>query len=112
MQILVVVPAAHAAEVAGPDVTVAGYSTIREAVEALRTPADAALLYSDLPPESQRALAAAVKENGRPVIEVRGERWDGETQSELSAACRGVISGFGFGGVAAAIALLRRERAG
>jgi 3-dehydroquinate dehydratase len=112
MRILVVVSAARAGEVSGPGVTVVGYSTVREAVEGLQTPADAAVLYSGLPPESQPALAAAVREGGRPVIEVRGERWDGETQSELSAACRGVISGFGFGGVAAAIALLGREAAG
>jgi len=52
-------------------------------------------------------LVDAVIASGRPCIEVRAERWDGRTPSPLSAACNGVISGFGVSGVRAACALLR-----
>jgi len=54
-------------------------------------------------------LASAVVSVGKPVIEVRAARWDGETPSPLSAACRGVISGFGDAGVVAAVRLLRSQ---
>jgi 3-dehydroquinate dehydratase len=70
------------------------------------------LLSDGLDEAGQQAVAVAVRASGRMVVEVRSARWDGETQSQLSAACRGVISGFGGAGVAAAVALIQREAAG
>ncbi len=68
----------------------------------------AAVLVSDgLLADDLEQAAEAVRGCGRPVIEVRSERWDGATSSPLSAACRGVISGFGPAGVQAAVALAR-----
>jgi hypothetical protein len=78
-------------------------------VAALAGPFDAAVLVSDgLPSKDLERLSEAVVACGRPVIEVRSERWDGQSPSPLSAACRGVISGFGEGGVAAAVGVLKR----
>jgi hypothetical protein len=51
-------------------------------------------------------VASAVTASGRPCIEVRSERWDGESPSPLSAACRGVISGFGVDAARQAAAAL------
>ena len=71
---------------------------------------DAAVLVSEgLVPADLAALAAAVTAAGRPVIEVPFARWDGESYSPLSAACRGVISGFGAAGIAAALEVLRTD---
>lgn len=70
----------------------------------------AAVLVTDgLPPEALPFAAEAVRRAGIPVIEVRAQRWDGGTFSAVSAACRGVISGFGALGVGAAVALLQAE---
>ncbi len=43
------------------------------------------------------------------VIQVELESWDGVTHSAVSAACAGVIAGFGTAGIAAAVALLRND---
>ena len=112
MEILVVVPAELAHDVAsGGGVRVRGYRSTEEILGALGAPADAVVLVSDLVPAEDLAIvASAVRQDGRPAIEVRSAGWDGETQSPLSGVCRGVISGFGLDGVAAAVALLRRER--
>jgi hypothetical protein len=53
-----------------------------------------------------KMVASAVTASGRPCIEVRSERWDGESPSPLSAACRGVISGFGVDAARQAAAAL------
>ena len=68
------------------------------------------MLASDgLAPAGEAAVAAAIVRAGVRVIEVRAARWDGRTHSALSAACRGVISGFGIvAGVKAAVALTPR----
>jgi len=55
-------------------------------------------------------LVAGMLGDGAPAaVEVHSERWDGFHHSLLRSACRGVISGFGAGGVRAAILLLRAE---
>ena len=59
--------------------------------------------------EGQRAVAATLREHGLLCIEVRRERWDGFSPSPLSAACRGVIAGFGDAGIAAAVRLLAEQ---
>lgn len=86
-------------------------TTFAEVAEALRTAAfDAAVLVSDGFHAAGIELAAeAARSCGRPVIEVRRERWDGHSPSPLSGACRGVISGFGTDGVRAAVELLWSE---
>lgn len=53
-------------------------------------------------------VAAAVRDAPGTVVEVRSAPWDGETHSPLSAACAGVIAGFGPDGVRAAALLLLR----
>ncbi len=70
---------------------------------------ESAVLVSDgIPADRFPLMAAAVKGCGYPVIEVRTARWDGVEHSTLSAACVGVISGFGIRGVEAALGVLRR----
>ena len=56
--------------------------------------------------DTAEVAAAAAAVDGT-VIEVRRGAWDGETPEAVSAACAGVIAGFGLAGVSAAVALLR-----
>ena len=56
--------------------------------------------------DTAEVAAAAAAVDGT-VIEVRRGAWDGETPEAVSAACAGVIAGFGIAGVSAAVALLR-----
>ena len=71
---------------------------------------DAAVLVSDRFTADEIAqIAGAIATLGKPVIEVRSTRWDGESPSPLSAACRGVIAGFGDAGAAAAVRLLQTQ---
>ncbi|MGH2631984.1 MAG: hypothetical protein ACRDG3_01120 [Tepidiformaceae bacterium] len=87
-----------------PDGTdVVRYHTAVDAVVAIKAGDGPAVILSDGLLESADALAFAIKTSGRSAIEVRGERWDGETESPLSASCRGVIAGFGPAGVLVAI---------
>ena len=51
-------------------------------------------------------VADAVSGVDGTVIQVELESWDGETHSPVSAACAGVIAGFGTAGIVAAVALL------
>ncbi len=109
--IVVLLPAGSAAvPLTLPGAQVRRYRDAAELRELLRAADEAFVLCSDgLPRPDADALAVLIRELGRTVIEVRGERWDGASPSPLSAACRGVISGFGLAGVRAAVALLQRE---
>lgn len=83
------------------------FATAFDAVIALKaTDAPAVIVSNGLDIEDLEALATAVRERSGECIEVRFERWDGESQSPLSGACRGVISGFGADGVREAVRLL------
>ena len=69
--------------------------------------ADSVVIWADAVNADDTArLAEAVRACGKRCIEVRAERWDGRTPSPLSAACAGVISGFGANGIQAAVRLL------
>ncbi len=82
------------------------YGNALDLIVSLRATANPAVIWSDgLEVDSLEAVAAAVRDRRGPCIEVRGEGWDGQTFSPLSAACRGVISGFGERGLAAAVQL-------
>ena len=107
MSILLLIPAGTVPGAWAAGCDVATYASGDEVIRALKRTFDAAVLVSDgLPGESLDAVAAAVSASGRSVIEVRTERWDGASHSALSAACRGVISGFGLAGVREAIRAL------
>jgi hypothetical protein len=85
------------------------FQTAFDAVVALKASDAPAVLVTDgLDQEDLDSLASVIRERGGPCIEVRSARWDGETQSPVSAACRGVISGFGANGVRRAAELLAR----
>ncbi len=90
-----------------------GYATAAEVVAALGEAAGSVVLCSDgLAIDDLGVVAealAAVDDGTTTIVEVQHERWDGETQSPVSAACAGVIAGFGPAGVAAAVALLTQE---
>jgi len=106
---IVVVPRKRAAEAAGlpAGATIVAYDTADEAVAALGAAVAPVVLWSDgIAAGELEDVARAVKGRSGAVIEVRRERWDGETFSPLSAACRGVISGFGAAGLAEAVRLL------
>ncbi len=83
-----------------------GYATLADVLGALRGRGPAVLCTDGFGDDWLEPVTAAIRERGAPVIEVRSERWDGVTQSPVSAASRGVISGFGASGVTAAAGVL------
>lgn len=91
------------------DIKVVRYESSAELVSLLATNGNspAVVVTAGITEAEQETLAAAIHTHGIRVIEVREERWDGFSASPLSAACRGVIAGFGANGIAAAIAALR-----
>ncbi len=85
-------------------VTVVRYGSAEEAEAGLAGDAEGYVILSDGLAASELArVAHAVAAVRGACIEVRSDRWDGSTPSPLSAACRGVISGFGVGGVVEAV---------
>lgn len=109
MSIVVLAPDSIARELPalGDDVVVVHYHTADDAIEALSADADGFVIVSDGLDEADVApLAHIIETKAVPCIEVRSERWDGSTPSPLSAACRGVISGFGPRAVAEAVRVL------
>ena len=112
--ITVVAPAKHADELRelGEGVRVVSYANLEEAIAGLKAAGGAVVIWSDgLFEDDPTEIAPFVRERSVATIEVRGSRWDGQTPSHLSAACRGVISGFGADGVRRAVELLRAEGA-
>ena len=91
------------------EVTVAGYESQRQlcALMAEMPGVQAVIVSMEFTDEEQGWIADAIRIVNITAIEVRCDRWDGFTPSRLSAACRGVISGFGMAGVPAALAILR-----
>ena len=90
----------------GEGARVVAVSTLAEAIGALSAAAGPVVVVSDGMDDScQDGLAVAIRARPEPAIEVRGERSDGVSHSPLSAACRGVISGFGDAGIRAAVGL-------
>lgn len=89
---------------------VIAFPTTDAALAALAMPHDGVVIVTDTLPESDLPrVAAAIRANAKPAIEVRSERWDGDAFSRISAACRGVISGFGPNGLLAAAELLSSQ---
>ena len=87
------------------------YAAVTDVMAALAGADGGAVLCSDaLDAADLDAVATAVRAAPGPVVEVRSAPWDGETHSPLSAACAGVIAGFGADGVRAAALLLRDGR--
>jgi hypothetical protein len=73
------------------------YRAAHDVVAAL-TAARTFILVSDgLEPGDHASVATAIRAAGATVIEVQSVRWDGESHSDLTAACRGVVAGFGVG---------------
>jgi len=106
MPVIVLVAAPR--EIAGlpPGAEVVPLTEASTLTQALEGCTGAVVVSDGFPPPALNALAAAARQAVVPVIEVRAERWDGQSPSPLSAACRGVISGFGDAGIRAAVELL------
>ncbi len=68
--------------------------------------AGAVLVSDTIPADRHAVVASAVRAAGYPVIEVQSRPWRGEEHSLLTAACRGVVAGFGAAGVGAAVRAL------
>lgn len=109
MDIALLIPSARLPEIGPvPGAVLLTYGNALDLVVTLRATANPVVIWSDdLDEESLEAVAAAVRDRQGACIEVRSKGWDGQTFSPLSAACRGVISGFGVRGLAAAAALVR-----
>ncbi|MEP7215303.1 MAG: hypothetical protein ABI782_03570 [Anaerolineaceae bacterium] len=101
------VPATRLLEIGHiPGTVTLTYGNALDLVVTLRATANPAVIWSDdVDEESLEAVAAAVRDRQGICIEVRSTAWDGETFSPLSAACLGVISGFGARALAAAVGL-------
>lgn len=110
--IVVLAPALHAPELPdlGENVRLVPYANLAEAIAALTGAVEPTVIWSDgLFEDEPTEIARLVRGRTAATIEVRASRWDGRTPSQLSAACRGVISGFGVDGVKRAVELLRSE---
>jgi 3-dehydroquinate dehydratase len=109
--LLVLAPAGSAAARSLPAGTpVVPYTNAVDAIVALRGSSGDVVLDSDgLGEDTLASVAAALRARSGSCIEVRARAWDGESHSPLSAACRGVISGFGPAGIREAMALLSHE---
>jgi len=82
-----------------------------EALLTDRRRGDSLVIISDgLNAKDAAGVAEAIRVGSLDVIEVRLDRWDGETPSPLSGVCRAVISGFGVAGAIAAVNLLAAEK--
>ena len=104
--ILVILPEGIAPPPLPDGVDVRICATPAEVAAALGAAAGDAVLCIDGLAGAGEIAEAAVACAGT-VIQVELESWDGEAHSPVSAACAGVIAGFGVGGVSAAVALLR-----
>lgn len=105
MAIDVFVPPGTALTLEGAQVRPVSFD--EQLLDAVRESAGPLVILSDgITAGIEARLAAIITDRGLVAIEVRSERWNGETPSVLSAACRGVISGFGLNGVPAAVAVL------
>ena len=107
--ILVMLPAGLEPPPLPEDVEVRFCATSGEVAAALRQAGDDVVLCVEGLPDSE-VIAGAVRTAEATVILVEPDPWDGESHSPVSAACSGVIAGFGIAGVSAAVALLH-ERA-
>ncbi|MDE2932834.1 MAG: hypothetical protein OXS47_03065 [Chloroflexota bacterium] len=103
--VLVILPAGVAPPPLPEGVEVRTCANSGEVAAALRqTGGDVVLCVDGLP--DAEVIAGAVRTVGAAVILVEQDAWDGEAHSPVSAACAGVVAGFGIAGVAAAVALL------
>ncbi len=84
-------------------------STLDVVVSLRASPLPAVICTDTIPPDESESLVTAIRERAGPSIEVRLAGWDGESHSPISAACRGVVSGFGTAGVVRAANLLASD---
>lgn len=108
--VLVLIPASEAPNLPHIDgaVLVPFTSTLDVVVSLKASQLPAVICTDTIPPDESESVVTAIRERTAPCIEVRLAGWDGESHSPISAACRGVISGFGPAGVVRAADLLRR----
>ena len=109
VDILVLLPLGVAPPPLREDVEVRTCATAADVVAALAGATGDVVLCDDGLEGSAEDVAAAVAAVDGAVIQVKQGPWDGENHSPVSAACAGVIAGFGRGGVGAAVALLRED---
>lgn len=108
-EVLVILPAEPAATLpALPATTLVPVTSTLDVVVSLKASDLPAVICTDtIAEEEAESVAAAIRERSAPCIEVRLAAWDGESHSPVSAACNGVISGFGVDGVVRAAQYLR-----
>ena len=112
-QVLILIPAAEAASLPHVEGAVlVPFTTTLDVVVSLKaSPLPAILCTDTIPAEEADAVVTALRDRPAACIEVRLAPWDGESHSPISAACRGVIAGFGVVGVVRAAELLSEARA-
>ena len=104
--VLVILPGGVTAPPLADGVEVTACATASEVTAALAAATgDVVLCAGDLAGDA--GVADALAAVAGTVVQVELEWWDGVTHSAVSAACEGVIAGFGTAGIAAAVAVLR-----
>ena len=106
--VLVILPAGVEPASLPEDVEVRRCATSGEVAAALPQAGGDVVLCIDGLPDAE-VIAGAVRTIEATVILVELGSWDGETHSPVSAACTGVVAGFGIAGLSAAVALLRGD---
>ena len=107
--VVVILPAGVAPPPLPEDVEVRACATSGEVAAALRQAGDGeVVLCVDGLPDAE-VIAGAVRTVESTVILVEQDAWNGDSHSPVSAACSGVIAGFGIAGLSAAVALLRER---
>lgn len=104
-RVLVILPAGVAPPPLPEGVEVRTCAISGEVASALRQAGGDVVLCVDGLPDAE-VIAGAVRTVEATVILVEPAAWDGEAHSPVSAACSGVVAGFGIAGVSAAVALL------
>ena len=107
-EVLVLIPASEAPSLPQIDgaVLVPFTSTLDVVVSLKASPLPAVICTDTIPPDEGESVVTAIRDRAGSCVEVRLAPWDGESHSPISAACRGVISGFGVQGVVRAVELL------
>ena len=105
--VLILLPAGATPPPLPEGVDIRTCATATEVVAALAAATGDVVLCLDGSGGDTAEVAAAAAAVDGTVIEVKQGAWDGETPEAVSAACAGVIAGFGIAGVSAAVALLR-----
>ena len=92
-----------------PGVEAVRFENVEGLVAGLKRQSRVVIVSDGLEPDDLLKVAQAIRDGGVMAIEVQSHGWDGESHSPLTAACRGVIGGFGLSAVSYAVEMLNAD---